>query len=151
MQRIRGFEFISEYEGAGLALPMRSTSGSAGYDLAAAGIVFLAPGERAIVPTGVKVYMPTNEYLGIHIRSSLAIKNGLFLANSQGIIDSDYYNNPDNEGHILIALVNGGQQAVKIECGMRIAQGIFSRYLLADCDGGEEKELRTGGIGSTGV
>ena len=148
--RQRGFEIVKEYAAAGLKLPTRSTPGSAGYDIAAAQNICLPAGERILVPTGIKAYMQTDEFLGIHIRSSLAVKQGLYLANSQGIIDADYYNNPDNEGHILIALVNGGKQDLVIETGMRIAQGIFSKYLLTDQDQSVEKESRAGGIGSTG-
>lgn len=148
--RQRGFEFVTEFAAAGLKLPTRSTAASAGYDIAAAANVCLRAGERALVPTGIKAYMQLDEYLGIHIRSSLAVKQGLYLANSQGIIDADYYNNPDNEGHILIALVNGGEQDVVIETGMRIAQGIFCQYLLTDGDNVTKKVARVGGIGSTG-
>ena len=150
MIRQRGFEFVAAFAAAGLKLPTRSTPGSAGYDIAAAENVCLHAGERALVPTGLKAYMQTDEYLGIHIRSSLAVKQGLYLANSQGIIDADYYNNPDNEGHILIAVVNGGKQDVVIEAGMRIAQGIFCKYLLTDNDAVSKKDTRSGGIGSTG-
>ena len=130
MIRQRGFEFVTAF--------------------AAAENVCLHAGGRALVPTGLKAYMQTDEYLGIHIRSSLAVKQGLYLANSQGIIDADYYNNPDNEGHILIAVVNGGKQDVVIEAGMRIAQGIFCKYLLTDNDAVSKKDTRSGGIGSTG-
>jgi len=151
MMRGRGFEFTQEYCNSGLKLPTRSTQGSAGYDISAAVDMRLCPGKMAVIPTGVKAYMQPGEYLGIHIRSSLAIKNGLHLANSQGIIDEDYYNNPDNEGHILIAIVNGGTREFFIEKGMRIAQGIFVRYLLTDQDEAASKEVRAGGIGSTGL
>lgn len=150
MNRTRGFEFIREYAGRGLALPCRGTHFSAGYDLAAAAEIALGPGQVALVPTGLKAYMQPDEYLAVHIRSSLAVKHGLALANSQGIIDSDYYDNPDNEGHILVALINAGPREFRIETGMRIAQGIFCRYLLADGDGSARKTERTGGIGSTG-
>ena len=105
----------------------------------------------ALIPTGLKAYMQPDEYLAIHIRSSLAVKQRLVLANSQGIIDADYYNNADNEGHILIALLNGGSQDVAVSAGMRIAQGIFCKYLLTDRDELTGKEERTGGIGSTGT
>ncbi len=150
MIRVRGFEFIHDYETAGLVLPTRSTAGSAGYDIAAAKNICLAKGQKALVPTGIKAFMQQDEVLGLHIRSGLAVKHGLYLANGQGIIDSDYYNNPDNEGHILIALVNGGERDFLIERGMRIAQGIFYNFLLTDQDNLAAKELRAGGIGSTG-
>jgi dUTP pyrophosphatase len=151
MTKIRGFEFIREYKDSGLALPNRGTEHSAGYDIAAAAKVCLLPGEMALVPTGLKAYMRPDEYLAIHIRSSIAVKSRLYLANSQGIIDSDYYDNPDNEGHIFIALINRGADPYTINVGMRIAQGIFCRYLLADHDGMVRKNERIGGIGSTGT
>ena len=151
MSRVRGFEIIAEYQERGIALPIRKTCASAGYDIAAAENVCLRAGEMALIPTGLKAYMQPDEYLAIHIRSSLAVKQRLVLANSQGIIDADYYNNADNEGHILIALLNGGSQDVAVSAGMRIAQGIFCKYLLTDRDELTGKEERTGGIGSTGT
>lgn len=144
----RGFEWIQEYQELGKELPQRSTAGSAGYDLAAVSAVTLAPQKVTLVPTGLKAYMQPNEYLGIHIRSSLAVKQQIGLANSQGIIDADYYNNPDNEGHILIALINFGEKPVEIPAGTRIAQGIFYSFLLADDD--HAAKSRSGGFGSTG-
>ena len=151
MSRVRGFEIVAGYQDRGLSLPIRKTCASAGYDIAAAENVCLQPGEMALIPTGLKAYMQPDEYLAIHIRSSLAVKQRLVLANSQGIIDADYYNNPDNEGHILIALINGGSQDVVVSTGMRIAQGIFCKYLLTDQEDSTGKEERTGGIGSTGT
>jgi len=84
-----------------------------------------------------------------HIRSSMAIKRHLALVNSTGIIDSDYYNNEDNEGHIMIALLNYGKETVSLEKGERVAQGIFSKYLITNDD--DATGIRTGGIGSTGT
>ena len=80
MMRCRGFEFVKEYAAAGLKLPTRSTACSAGYDIAAAQNICLPAGERILVPTGIKAYMQADEYLGIHIRSSLAVKQGLYLS-----------------------------------------------------------------------
>ena len=145
---IRGFQIISEYEGSDVELPSRKTALSAGYDIAAAKQVVLAPGKVTIIPTGLKAYMASDEYLGIHIRSGLAVKYALSLINGQGIIDADYYNNSDNEGHIMIAVMNHGKTAVKIDKGTRIAQGIFVSYLKADDD--QAQSVRTGGMGSTG-
>jgi len=93
--------------------------------------------------------MEGDEYLSIFIRSSLAFKKGLMLANSTGIVDSDYYNNEDNEGHIMIAYYNTNDVAYTIEKGDRIGQGIFMKYLTVNDD--TASGLRTGGIGSTGV
>lgn len=149
--RQRGFEWVAGYENSGLCLPVRSTAQSAGYDIAAAADCCIRPGESKLIPTGIKAYMLANEYLGLHIRSGLAVKQRLYLANGQGIIDADYYNNPDNEGHILIALVNGGEKDFMVTKGLRIAQGIFYSYLLADQDDHVIKSVRSGGIGSTGT
>ena len=146
----RGFEIISSYQMAEIALPQRKTRLSAGYDIAAAEDVVLAPQKVTLVPTGLKAYMENDEYLGIHVRSGLAVKNNVTLINAQGIIDADYYNNDGNEGHILIAFFNHASQDVLITKGTRIAQGIFYKYLLADQDNYQTAEIRKGGLGSTG-
>ena len=145
----RGFATIAAYQDAGIILPQRKTKYSAGYDLASAETVVVPPQTVVLLPTGVKAYMQPQEYLGLHIRSGLAIKKKLMLVNGQGIVDADYYNNPDNEGHIMIAVYNLGNEAVTIAAGERVAQGIFYQYLLADDDAGSEA-LRQGGFGSTG-
>ena len=106
-------------------------------------------GKTAIIPTGLKAYMLDDEYLGIHIRSSLAFKKHLNLINAQGIIDADYYNNPDNEGHIMIGIINFGTEDVQIKKGMRIAQAIFYKFLTVD-DEILDDTIRQGGFGSTG-
>ena len=147
---VRGFETVSAYEGKGIALPLRGTAASAGYDLSAAESVVIAPGEMAMVPTGVKAYMEPDEVLYIHIRSSLAVKRQLVLMNSVGVVDADYYNNPDNEGHIFIALWNRGKETVTLKAGERLAQGVFMKYLLADGDTAGKGQDRQGGFGSTG-
>ncbi len=146
---LRGFKIIGKYAQAGLELPRRKTSYSAGYDFSAAETVVLQPHRVTLVPTGIKAYMQEDEYLGVHIRSGLALRHNLSLINGQGIIDCDYYDNPDNEGHIMIALVNHGDEAVEISAGSRIAQGIFYKYLCVDNELSECGERR-GGFGSTG-
>ena len=144
----RGFEVVSFYAREGVHIPERKTSGSSGYDLEAAENYVLAPHVITPIGTGLKAYMQDDGYLSIFIRSSLAFKKGLTLANNTGIIDSDYYNNPDNEGHISIGLYNTGNEPVFIKKGDRIAQGIFMKYLTCDDDCAEGE--RVGGIGSTG-
>lgn len=146
--RNRGFEVISSFRDKNINLPVRKTAHSAGYDIEAAESASVEPGTLALIATGLKAYMQADEYLGIHIRSSLGIKQQLLLANSQGVIDADYYNNSDNEGHIIIALRNMGDRTVTINKGDRIAQGIFYQYLTADEDFAEG--TRSGGFGSTG-
>lgn len=149
----RGFEILSSYSNARLELPERKTALSAGYDIAAAADILIPPGQIVLIPTGMKAYMQPDEYLGIHIRSSLAVKNKLGLINSQGIIDADYYDNPSNEGHIMIAVINWGSEEIRIDKGTRIAQGIFYKFLTIDQDDKTDafQQIRTGGFGSTGT
>ena len=148
--KIRGFEFVTGWSDENIHLPERKTAASAGYDIEAGKDVVIAPGEYVMVPTGIKAYMQPDEVLAVHIRSSLGVRKQLVLTNSVGIIDADYYNNEDNEGHIYIALWNCGQQMVSIQKGERIAQGIFQKYLTADSDKAGTGVIRQGGFGSTG-
>ena len=131
-------------------MPERKTELSAGYDFCLPEEVTLEPGKLQLVPTGVKAYMQPGEWLGMHIRSSMAVKKRLMLVNNVGIIDADYYNNPDNEGHIMLALLNMGENPVTLPKGERVAQGIFYNYLTADGDEKVSKTVRGGGFGSTG-
>lgn len=143
----RRFAPVSAYPT--VSLPQRKTARSAGYDLAAAESVTVEPGKVALIPTGLKAYMAPDEVLLLSIRSSLAAKRGLMLANGVGVIDADYVDNPDNEGHILVAAVNLTDRPVIVAAGERVAQGIFVRYLTTtdDAAGGS----RVGGFGSTGA
>ncbi len=143
----RRFATISSYAAGSIPMPVRKTARSAGYDLAAAEQMELAPGCVTLIPTGLKAYMEADEVLLIYIRSSLAAKQGLLLANGVGVIDADYADNPGNEGHIHVAILNPTAQSVHVHKGQTIAQGVFTRFLLVDDDqcGGE----RTGGFGST--
>jgi len=145
---MRRFAVVSSWQGKGIELPQRKTRASAGYDFRAAENVILHPGVVTLIPTGIKAYMNQNEVLQLFIRSSLAIRQ-IILANGTGIIDADYADNPDNEGHIFVALLNLGPEPVQIEKGQRIAQGIFLNYLCTDTDQAEGE--RKGGFGSTGV
>lgn len=145
----RGFEKINKYMEVDFPLPERKTKTSAGYDFCLPETITLLPNKLVMVPTGIKAYMQTDEYLGIHIRSSIATKKFVCLVNNEGIIDSDYYNNADNEGHIMLPLVNRGEGPLVLEKGERIAQGIFYKYLIADDDNSTKKATRGGGFGST--
>ena len=147
--KTRGFEIVTSFLDKNINIPVRKTARSAGYDIEAAEDVTIVPGDMVKIATGLKAYMQDDEYLGIHIRSSLGINRQLMLANCQGVIDADYYNNPDNEGHIIIAIRNMGEEPMTINKGDRIAQGIFYRYLTTDDDMAEGD--RTGGFGSTGI
>lgn len=148
--KVRGFEKITKYAAVDFPLPERKTELSAGYDFCLPEEVTLEPGKLLLVPTGVKAYMQAGEYLGMHIRSSMAVKKHIMLVNNVGIIDADYYNNADNEGHIMLALLNMGETAVTLPKGERVAQGIFYNYLTADGDEQAAKVVRGGGFGSTG-
>ncbi len=146
--KFRRFEVVSKYDKADVTLPERKTKGSAGYDLSAAVSVKIPPKEIGFIPTGVKAMMPDDEVLQVYPRSSLSFKKKLIKANSVGIIDSDYYNNPDNEGEIILILYNFGQEEAVVEKGERVAQGVFMKYYTVDDDNSKVKRL--GGFGSTG-
>lgn len=148
MSKKRGFELVSKYAGEERLLPRRETVHAAGYDLKAAETVTIQPGEIKLIPTGLKAYMQEDEVLYLYDRSSNPIKQGLVLINSVGVIDSDYYNNPSNEGLMFGQFKNITEKPITVVAGTRIMQGVFSKYLVVDNDvaGGE----RTGGFGSTG-
>jgi dUTP pyrophosphatase len=152
MNKIRGFEPVSKefkkYEFIeNIKLPTRSTKNSAGYDFYSPIDIIITPQTSMIIWTDVKAYMQPNEVLMLYVRSSIGIKKGLTLANGTGIVDSDYYSNPDNDGNIGICLYNNRSFPVEIKAGERIAQGVFMNYLIAD--NGNTDEIRGGGIGST--
>lgn len=145
---VRGFEVVTEYLNKEINLPERKTSGSAGYDFESAVTITIEPNTVGFVSTGIKAYMLEDEVLQMYPRSSLGFKKKLIKMNSVGIIDSDYYNNPDNEGEIKLILYNIGTEPVKILKGERIAQGIFIKYLTTE--EAKPKAKRLGGFGSTG-
>ena len=150
MEHQRGFEIVTAFAGRGIHLPQRRTAASAGYDIEAAEDTVVGPGRVTLVPTGLKAYMQPGEVLLLTIRSSLAAKHQLMLANSVGVIDADYYGNPGNEGHIQVAICNAGAETYTVKKGERIAQGMFFAYRTVDGDTAGEGAARTGGFGSTG-
>lgn len=175
MDKVRGFEVVTKYADEGITLPKRATKGSAGYDFSAAeditipsiwnvllknnGLATMQDGDiveenksflkSTLVPTGIKAYMPEDEYLMLVNRSSNPLKNNLSLPNGIGIIDSDYYGNANNEGEIFVQLVNYGLEDYTIQKGDRIAQGIFTPYQVID-EESDEFGTRIGGFGSSG-
>jgi dUTP pyrophosphatase len=100
-----------------------------------------------LVPTGIKCEMPEDMYLELSVRSSCPLKHWLILANGVGIIDADYYNNPDNEGHIFFQIINLAPFPIALKKGDAIGQGIFKKYYLTDDDTAAGE--RNGGFGST--
>lgn len=174
------FEKVSKYADADIAMPVRKTSQSAGYDLVAAEdyiipSVFQLAAEAeglwsvsedefvtleqmnnftkatkyrpTLVSTGMKCKLDPGTFLQLSVRSSSPLKYWLMLANGVGIIDADYYNNPDNEGEIFFQLYNLSPFNIQIKKGEAIGQGIILPYATVEDDisAGE----RTGGFGST--
>lgn len=138
---VRGFELLEGFDG--IQLPTRKTAFSAGYDLAAAENIRVTDKKISLVPTGLKAFFPSDEVLLIYLRSSLAVKHGLILANGVGVIDADY------RDHIILPIVSLSGE-FEIKKGMRIAQGIFQKYLTVDGDTIGVGEVRRGRFGSTG-
>ena len=169
------FEQVSRFTEE-LSLPMRATAHAAGYDLYAAetkvipsyrhlmrqwdlgdqGIYRLediaaytkATGIKpTLVSTGMKIKLADDEYLELSVRSSTPLKYWLILANSVGIIDSDYYNNPGNEGEIFLQFINLSPEDIEIKKGDCIGQGIIHKYYITEDDRAYGE--RQGGLGST--
>ena len=157
MERIIKFEFVDRVkqlpnfgaEGSCTRLPERSTKKAAGYDFYNLEEVTIEPNEIKYVQTGVKATFPEDIALLLLNRSSNPKKKGLELANGVGLVDADYYNNPDNEGEIAFAFKNTRDYIVTIEEGEKLGQGMFVSYFTT-IDDNVEKE-RQGGFGSTGV
>ncbi len=176
------FEVVSKYADADLAMPVRKTALSAGYDLAAADdyiipSLFQLAGEAegiwevaedefvsmeqmakftkqfnykpTLVSTGMKCKLDPGSFLQLSIRSSSPLKYWLMLANGVGIIDADYYNNPDNEGEIFLQIYNLSPFNIQIKKGEAIGQGIILPYGITEDD--IVMGDRMGGFGSTNV
>ncbi len=151
MEKVRGFEVAKGFEDKGINLPIRKTKYSAGYDIEAAEdcvIPSFKKGDKpTLVKTGLKAYMMPDEVLCLYNRSSNPGKRGLVMANSVGIIDADYYGNPDNDGHFMFSFINIKDEDVEIKKGDAIGQAIFQKYLTVDNDVSTGE--RIGGFGST--
>lgn len=135
--------------GEGLELPAYATPGAAGCDLRAAVTepLTLAPGARALVPTGIALAIPRGFEGQVRMRSGLALRQGLALLNAPGTIDSDY------RGEVRIILANLGSEPVTLSRGERIAQLVLApvaRAKLARAEALPQTERETGGFGSTG-
>lgn len=168
------FEVVSKY--TDISLPKRQTEFSAGYDFEVAKDIIIPSylkmmnsislSEKSVItldemakitkenkikpsliPTGVKCFLAGDEYLEIAVRSSCPLKYWLILANGIGIIDSDYYNNSDNEGEIFFQVINLSPIDIQLKKGDRIGQGIIHKYITTEDDAAVGK--RIGGTGST--
>lgn len=151
MEKVRGFEIAKGFEDKQINLPLRKTRFSAGYDIEAAEDCVIPSFKKGMKPTlvktGLKAYMQEDEVLILCNRSSNPGKKGLVLANSIGVIDKDYYGNPDNDGHFMFAFYNIKEEDLEIKKGDCIGQGIFQKYLTVDEDITQGE--RIGGFGST--
>lgn len=166
--RERGFEVCSNYSDKDINLPIRKTKNSVGYDIEAAEDTVIPSiwktvfsnfgkflkGENdyeeikpTLIKTGLKSYFLEDEVLVLANRSSNPMKKGLILANSIGIIESDYYNNPDNEGHLMYAYYNFFPKDTIIKKHDAIGQAFFQKFLITDDD--KASGMRMGGFGST--
>ena len=171
------FEKVSRFAEIDLPMPVRKTAQSAGYDFVVAEDIIIPPYKElvekmeehkpvflanlndtaaavkeagakvSLVSTGMKCQLDEGTYLELSVRSSCPLKHWLILGNSVGIIDADYYNNPDNEGEIFFQIYNLSPFNIQIKKGEAIGQAIILPYGVTEDDvaGGE----RTGGFGST--
>ena len=171
------FEKVSRFNEIDLPLPVRKTAQSAGYDFVVAEDIIIPPyaemsekmwanrpacvpslneaaatikeakAKVTLVSTGMKCQLDEGTYLELSVRSSCPLKHWLVLGNSVGIIDADYYNNPDNEGEIFFQIINLAPFAIQLKRGDAIGQGIIKPYLVTEDDNATGE--RTGGFGST--
>lgn len=177
---LRKFEWVSrvKHNVDDISLPKRTTFGSAGYDFFSPEDIIIPShlkewdklvyssiqeGWRVgrshpqpfLIKLGVKVYMNSNELLEVYLRSSSPARLGLVMANSVGIIDSDYCDNETNEGEIGLLVYNITNHDVVIKKGDRVGQGIFKHFLLVDSESStlnttfSDAYVRIGGYGST--
>ena len=148
--RSRGFEIAKGWEDKNIHLPVRKTKNAAGYDVEAAEDVIIPaykPGTLpTLIPTGLKAYCGNDEWYMLANRSS-GPKKGLVMANSIGIIDADYYENENNDGHFYFQYYNFLDHDIKAKKGDVIGQVIFQKYLIIDEDNADG--IRKGGFGST--
>ena len=131
-----------------IEIPKRATTSSAGYDFKSVESAVIKPHSSKVLKTGIKVCMNDDEVLYIYVRGSMGFKYDVGLSNMVGVVDADFYNNPENEGHINIKLYNHGENDYVVNIGDKIGQGVFMKYLTVD-DEEEVKTKRTGGFGST--
>ena len=171
------FEKVSRFNEVDLPLPVRKTAESAGYDFVVAEDIIIPPyselvekmkmyspvvtptldvaaaaikaanAKVSLVSTGMKCKLEKGTYLELSVRSSCPLKHWLILGNSVGIIDADYYNNPDNEGEIFFQIINLAPFSIKLKRGDAIGQGIIKPYLTIEGD--NATGTRVGGFGST--
>lgn len=148
--KTRGFEIAKGWEDKSINLPVRKTAHSAGYDVEAAEDIIIPvyyPGIKpTLIPTGLKAYCQDDEWYMLANRSS-GPKKGFVMANSIGVIDSDYYENETNDGHFYFQYFNFSDHDIEVKKGDVIGQVIFQKYLTIDND--NATGIRVSGFGST--
>lgn len=117
-----------------IKIPQRDSDSTAGYDIYILNDIKLEPNEILKIPTGLKCFFGKDEVLLLVVRSSMGFKYNIRLCNQVGVIDADYYNNKDNEGHIWLKIQNEGDTSVELHKGEAIVQGIFLKYLTTNSD-----------------
>ncbi|MBR0426602.1 MAG: hypothetical protein IJK18_00125 [Clostridia bacterium] len=115
-----------------IKIPQRDSDYTAGYDIYLLEDIKLEKNEIKKIPTGLKCYFGKDEVLLLVVRSSMGFKYNIRLCNQVGVIDADYYNNEDNEGHIWLRVQNEGDKTIEFKKGKAIAQGIFMKYLTTN-------------------
>lgn len=144
-----GGEVKAAYEN--IKLPERKTKYSAGYDICCPIDIVLPPGQRRVIPTGIKAVFNEDEmetwHLQMYVRSSVGIKDGVVLTNGTAVVDPDYIF-AENDGDMMLALVNTTDKIVKYKAGHRICQGVFVIHGITSDD--KASGRRNGGVGSTG-
>ena len=134
----------------GIKIPVRKTKYSAVYDICTPIDITIPSGQRRVIPTGIKAVFAPEEmeswHLQMYVRSSVGIKDGVVLTNSTGIIDPDYALG-ENDGDMMLALINTSEKLVKYKAGDRICQAVFMLHGITSDDAATGD--RTGGIGST--
>ena len=134
----------------GIKIPVRKTKYSAGYDICTPIDITIPSGQRRVIPTGIKAVFSEDEmeswHLQMYVRSSVGIKDGVVLTNGTGVIDPDYFMG-ENDGDMMLALINTSEKLVKYKAGDRICQAVFVLHGITSDDAATGD--RTGGIGST--
>lgn len=143
---MRKFLKVDGYNGD-TDMPRRKTRKSAGYDIVAPETVFIQPHKFVLIPTNIKVTVEDNEFVMIVPRSSLYKKHKLIMVNSVGVIDADYFENPDNDGNVGALLLNDSDDVQVIGKNEAFAQAIIMEYKVTDDDNADGERL--GGYGST--
>ena len=144
------FEKVKRME-EDIKLPERSTLNSAGYDFFAIEDIIFNPKTITRVFTGVKCELMSNQVLILANRSSNPSKKGLVLLNGIGVIDADYYGNPDNDGEIAFEFYNMLDKVVEIKKGEKLGQGLILKFDKVEDDYiSDPYKTRSGGFGSTG-